>query len=271
MPRRVSTRNADFQQWHSLLANRTKRSRTREFLVQGVRPISMAVEHGWTIRTLLHDERSDLSSWARGIRASVAAEQVAVTGDLLAELGERSAGPPELIAVVEMPPDDLVRVPAAPAPLVVVFDRPSSPGNIGTLIRSLDAFGATALVVTGHAADPYDPRCVRASTGSFFAVPTVRVPSHREVVDWVSQQRRHTPGLTIVGTDEKASLDVREADLGQPTVLVVGNETVGLTAAWRSACDRLVGIPMLGTASSLNAATAGSIALYEAMRQRHSS
>jgi TrmH family RNA methyltransferase len=228
----------------------------------------MAAEHGWVIHTLLHDDRRDLSSWAGGVRAAVSAEQVVVAPELLAELGERSDGPPELIAVVEMPPDDLERVPTTGLPLVVVFDRPSNPGNIGTLIRSMDAFGATALIVTGHAADPYDPRCVRASTGSFFNVVTVRVPSHREVLDWVGECRRRGLGLSIVGTDEGAALDVGDADLTQPVVLVVGNETVGLTAAWKQACDQLVGIPMLGSVSSLNAATAGSIALYEASRQR---
>ena len=61
--------------------------------------------------------------------------------------------------------------------LVVVFDRPTTPGNVGTLIRSADAFGAAGVIITGHAADPYDPKAVRASTGSLFAVPVVRVPA----------------------------------------------------------------------------------------------
>src|SRR4029079_3999527 len=99
--------------------------------------------------------------------------------------------------------DRLGRIPPGDDLLVVVFDRPSTPGNIGTLIRSADAFGATGVIVTGHAADPYDPRAVRASTGSLFALPVVRVPSHREVLAWIGDA-----GVQVVGTDERGDVDV---------------------------------------------------------------
>ena len=88
--------------------------------------------------------------------------------------------------------------------LVVVFDRPSSPGNIGTLVRSADAFGATGVIVTGHAADIYDPKAVRASTGSIFAVPVVRVPSHRSVLSWIGSIRDSGIEVRVAGADEDA-------------------------------------------------------------------
>ena len=267
-PRPVTTRNADVQQWESLLTNRTKRLRSRQFVVQGVRPISMALEHGWAFRALLRDERATRSSWAETVWESVAADHVVMTSELLGELGARSDGAPELVAVVEMPPDDLARIPQVAHPLVVVFDRPSNPGNIGTLIRSIDAFGGTALIVTGHAADPYDPSSVRATTGSLFAVPVVRVASHSDVLDWVEEQSRLGLRMVVAGTDEHGDTDIFDVDLAHGALLVVGNETVGLTSAWRERCDVLLKIPMMGAASSLNAATAGSIVLYEAMRQR---
>jgi 23S rRNA (uridine2479-2'-O)-methyltransferase len=166
----------------------------------------------------------------------------------------------ELIAVVGLRPDRLDRIPRPPGLLAVVFDRPSTPGNIGTLVRSADAFGAHGVIVTGHAADPYDPRAVRASTGSLFAIPVVRVPSHREVLDWTSAR--------VVATDEHGATDVADADLTGPTVIVIGNETSGLSAAWREAADLTVRIPITGAASSLNAAAAGTVVLYEAARQR---
>jgi tRNA G18 (ribose-2'-O)-methylase SpoU len=233
----VSTRNARFLQWEALLHNRTKRHRQGEFLVQGVRPITLAIEHGWTIRSLISDGRPRLSAWAGEVWETTTAEQVVMAPELVAELGEKDE-PSELLAVVEMPADDLDRL--DPTGLTVVFDRPSQPGNLGTLARSADAFGASGLVVTGHAADPYDPRAVRSSTGSLFALTVVRAPSHREVLEWAQPH-----GITVVG-----------------------NETNGMTAAWRAACDPLVSIPMAGSASSLNAATAGSIVLEEAFRQR---
>jgi TrmH family RNA methyltransferase len=262
---RVMSRNATFQHWQVLLTNRTKRTRAAEVLVQGVRPLTLAVEHGWPVRALLHDGRDRQSRWAADLLGTVDAPQVLVAPELMAELGDKDE-PPELLAVVAQPPDDLGRVGlGAAGALVTVLDRPASPGNVGTLLRSADAFGATGVVVTGHAADPYDPRCVRASTGSVFAVPVVRAASYREVLAAVDAA---APRPLVVGTDESATVDVRDVDLAGPVVVVLGTEGSGLSSGWREACDVLVRVPMAGSASSLNMAVAGSVVLYEAMRSR---
>ena len=266
---RITTRNARFQQWQSLLSNRTKRQRAGEFLVQGVRPITLAVQYGWPIRAVLQDAGRPLSKWADDLLHRVDTEWVAMASELMAELGEKQDAAPEILAVVEMPPDDLTRIPLSPDFLGVVFDRPTSPGNIGTLIRSADAFGADGLIVTGHAADVYDTKAVRASTGSLFALPAVRVPSHREVTAWLETERAAGRPVTIIGTDEDGDVDVAEFDFTVPTLLLVGNETSGLSTAWKELCDHVVSIPMGGSASSLNAANAGTVVLYEAARQRN--
>lgn len=265
---KITTRNATFQQWQALLTNRSKRQRSGEFLVQGVRPIGLAVERGWKINALVYPEGQPLSGWARGLLDQAGATRVAMAPELLYELGGKSDELPELLAVVGLKEDSLERIPAGPRMLVVVFDRPTAPGNIGTLVRSADAFGASGVIVTGHAADPYDPKAVRASTGSLLALPVVRAPSHHEVVEWVTALRRRQLPVEIVGTDEGGEVDVAEHDLTGPTVVVLGNETRGLSAAWRQACDRMLRIPITGAASSLNAAMAGTVALYEAARQR---
>ncbi|GAA0897037.1 TrmH family RNA methyltransferase [Virgisporangium ochraceum] len=257
--RRITTRNATFQQWQALLGSRTKRHRAGEFLVHGVRPITLAFEHGWDVRAVLYPDGRELSRWARETLAR--ADGVAMAPELLAELAEKEE--PELLAVVAIPDDDLTRIPLRGNALVVVFDRPTTPGNIGTLVRSADAFGAAGVVVTGHAADPYDPKAVRASTGSLFALPVVRAPSHREVVAWAS-----AAGVQFVGTDESGDVDVDAFDLTGPRVVVIGNETRGLSGGWRQACGHLVRIPIGGAASSLNAAAAATVVLYEAVRQR---
>lgn len=261
----VSTRNARFQQWQALLTNRTKRQRLGAFLVQGVRPITLAIERGWTVRSLLFDGDRELSGWARDVLGSVDAQRFALTRELMAELGEKNADAPELIAELALPDDDLARIPVPADFLGVVFDRPSSPGNLGSIIRSADAFGAHGVIVTGHAADPYDSAAVRASTGSLFALPTVRRSSPAEVLDWLRDQ--DVP-VRVLGTDERGDADVFDTDLTGPTLLLVGNETTGLSAGWREAVDRMVSIPITGSASSLNAANAASVVLYEAARQR---
>jgi tRNA G18 (ribose-2'-O)-methylase SpoU len=266
----VTTRDARFQQWLALLTNRTKREHSGQLLVQGVRPISLAVQHGWPIATLLYDPSRPLSTWASNIlEGAPAGARVAVAPPLLQELSDKEEGVPELLAILRRPPDSFERILLDDLFLGVLFDRPTSPGNIGALVRSADAFGATAVVVSGHAADPYDPKAIRASTGSTFAVPIVRAPSHNEVLAWARPAASLRPPVQIVGLDERGAVDAHEHDFTRPTLLLLGNEKTGLSTAWRAACDRLVRIPMAaGSASSLNAATAAAVVLYEAFMQR---
>src|SRR5204862_5928572 len=112
----------------------------------------------------------------------------------------------ELVALVGMPPDDLDRIPRRPDALLVVLDRPASPGNLGSVIRSADALGAGGVVVAGHAADPYDPQTVRASQGSLFAVPVVHVASAEEL-------EPRLEGLQVVGTSAHGDVELAEVDL----------------------------------------------------------
>lgn len=266
---RVMSRNARFQVLQTLLTNRTKRHRAGVFIVQGVRPITLAVEHGWDVRALITDADRSLSAWAREVLAAVGgAERIAMSPDLLAELSEKAEGSTELLAVVAMRPDDLARVPVGRDFLGAVLDRPTQPGNIGAVIRSADAFGAHGVVTTGHAADAYDPKSVRASTGSFFALPVVRAAGQHDVMEWVADHRTSGHPVVVVATDEGGEADVSGFDLTQPVLLLVGNETSGLSHAWREAADVTLRIPMTGTASSLNAANAASVVFYEARRQR---
>ncbi len=262
MSLRITTRNARFQQWQALLDNRTKRTRAGQFLVQGVRPITLAVRHDWPIRSLIHPIGRPLSDWATGLLGESRAEQIAMAPELLAELAGKDDAT-ELVAVADQAADRLDRVPVRADFLGVVFDRPTSPGNIGTVIRSADAFGAAGVIIAGHAADPYDPQAVRASTGSLFALPVVRVPAPSAVIDWLAGGP-----VQVVGTDETGERELADHDLSGPTLLVVGNETTGMSAAWREACDVVVRIPIGGAASSLNAASAASVVLYETARQR---
>ncbi|AQA23033.1 23S rRNA (uridine(2479)-2'-O)-methyltransferase [Rhodococcus sp. MTM3W5.2] len=266
---RVTVRNARFQQWESYLNTRAKRTKSARFLIQGVRPLTLAIEHDWPLEALLYRiDGPPLSSWARGVLDGWQHEKVGVSGELMAELGEKDASP-ELIAVAKQRHRGLGSLALAGAsPLLVVFDRPSSPGNLGTLIRSANAFGADAVIVAGHAADPYDPQCVRASTGSLFAVPVLTVSDADEVLAYRARVRDGGTELRIVGTDEDGDMAIFEHDFTGGTILVIGNETRGMSASWRAACDVTVSIPIGGAASSLGAPSAGAVCLYEIARQR---
>ncbi|HWQ15954.1 MAG TPA: RNA methyltransferase [Roseiflexaceae bacterium] len=265
---RIYSENSDYQHIETLRRNRAKRQRHRELFVEGVRPINLALRHGWQVNAFVYAPERPLSDWAAGIlRRSSARAHVELPARLLEQLSLKDE-PSELLAVLAMPEDRLERIPVSANPLVVVFDRPGSPGNLGTLIRSCDALGADGLVVTGHACDLYDPETIRASTGSLFALPSVRLPSHAVLLPWLDALRAAHPDLQVVGADERGERAIAAHDFTRPTVLLLGNETWGLSQAYRQLADALVRIPIGGDASSLNVAVAGSIILYEVGRQR---
>jgi TrmH family RNA methyltransferase len=182
--------------------------------------------------------------------------------ELFDSLSEKEE-PSELLAVVGMKPNDARRITMRAGMTAVVIDRPASPGNLGTIIRSCDAFGVDGVIVTGHGVDLYDPATIRASVGTFFTVPCIALQSHDDVAAWIADVRQTYPDVEIVGTSAHADSRVNEHDWSTEVVLLIGNETHGLSHAYKAMCDVTVGIPMRGTATSLNAAVATSIVLYE--------
>lgn len=268
---KIFSENNDYQYIETLRRNREKRHKNQEFFIEGVRPINQALHYNWTINAFVYTRERKLSDWATSIlKNSTAHTHYEVSESLLEKLSNKSE-PSELLALVAMPEDDLARIPIKEDLLVVVFDRPSSPGNLGTIIRSCDALGVDGLIITGHSVDLYDPETISATTGSFFALSTVRLPSQKELLPWLTTLRHTLHALHIVGSDEKAVIDISDHDFSTPTLLVVGNETWGMSAAYKELCDTIVKIPMQGSASSLNVACATSIFLYEIQRQRHAS
>jgi tRNA G18 (ribose-2'-O)-methylase SpoU len=265
---KIYSENNDFQYVETLRRRREKRLRHREFFVEGVRHINQALKYHWNIRAFIYSRDKSLSDWAKHILDESQAEtHYELPGNLHAQLSNKTE-PSELIAIVTMPEDHLDRIPVKENLLIVVFDRPTSPGNLGTIIRSCDALRADGLIITGHSVDLYDPETISATTGSFFALPIVRLPSQKELVSWIDTLEQQIGTVHVVGSDEKGDCELDMYDFTQPTLLVVGNETWGMSAAYRELCDTVVSIPMTGSASSLNVACATSILLYEVDRQR---
>lgn len=265
---RIHSENDQFQHIETLQRNRAKRQKQREFFIEGVRPINQALAHGWTINAFIYSHERTLSNWARNILDQTPAKvHFQLSLDLLDKLSDKE-DTSEILALVAMPVDDLSRIPVRKDMLILIFDRPANPGNLGTLIRSCDALKVDGLIMTGHAIDLYDPEVIRASTGSFFAIPSVRLPSHKEVLAWWQTVREKLNDVQIVGSSARAEHAIWDHDFKRPTVLLIGNETAGLSAAYKEACSDMVRIPMDGSATSLNVACAASILLYEIDRQR---
>jgi rRNA methylases len=265
---KIYSKNNDYQYVETLRRNREKRQRAGEFFIEGVRPLNQALHYRWPLRALLYARERKLSDWAMNILRTAYVEcHYELPPQLYAELSNKSE-PSELIALVKMPADDLARIPLKQHPLVVAFDRPASPGNLGTIIRSCDALHADGLIISGHSVDLYDPETISATTGSFFALPTVRIASQKDLLPWLDAIRQQVGHINVVGSDERGDCEADAHDFTQPTLLVVGNETWGMSAAYRDLCDTVVNIPIAGSASSLNVASATSILLYEIDRQR---
>lgn len=263
---RLYTENSEFQTIETLRRNRTKRHASGEFFIEGVRAINQALRHQWKINAWIYSREKRLSDWAEGIlERSPASRHYELTLALQQKLSQKE-DTSELLALAAIPPDDLQRIPATS--LVVVLDRPASPGNLGSIIRSCDALGADGLVITGHAADLYDPETIRATTGSFFSLPSVCLPSPAPLAAWILSLKQETTDWQVVGTSAHSQTPLQQHNFRLPTLLLIGNETHGLSQNMRSLCNSLVTIPMSGSATSLNVANAASICLYEIARQR---
>jgi len=267
----VRSRSDDFQLIDTLKRNRNKRFRSRRFVVEGVRPINLMHAGGWKVAAYVFAADREPSDWARDILSrSTADRHYMLSPELMAEISDKE-DTSELLAIAETPERSLDSIPLGAPPLVVVADRPANPGNLGTLIRSCDALGADGLAVFGHAADIYDPRTVRASTGSLFRLPTVAVESPGTLQRWLNGLRDRHSGLQVFGSSAAGTSRVANCNWTTPIVLMVGSERAGLSRSLSELCDSIVAIPITGSASSLNVASAASILLYEASRQRSSS
>lgn len=171
---------------------------------------------------------------------------------------------PQGIAALLMPPQftpaDLF--PADRPALVLVAAALQDPGNVGTLIRSAEAFGATGLLLLSGSVYPWNPKVVRSSAGSVFRLPVVAA-SIEQGLNWLREHR-----VRLYATAAEGDLPSTEAALAAPCAIAIGNEGAGLAPELLAASDARLSIPCPGPVESLNAAVAGSILLYEAARQR---
>ena len=139
----------------------------------------------------------------------------------------------------------------------VVLEDVGNPGNLGSILRTCEAVGASGVILLGDTADPYDPASVRGSMGSIFTQRVVRT-SLESLIQW-----RNKTDLPMVGASDAATVDYREAAYAPPVLLCLGSEQHGLSDELMDACDQVVRIPMVGRADSLNLAVAAGVILYD--------
>lgn len=245
------------------LALKKFRDEQHAFMAEGLKLVIDALDLGWTIRILVF-AKSALGSTAV---EKVAARVVALGGTVL-EVSEKVLGaitrrdnPQMVVGVFEQKLARLADIAPAPGDVWVALDRVRDPGNLGTIIRTADAVGASGVILVGDCVDPFSLETVRATMGSIFAVPVARA-SLEAFQAW----RRGIDAL-VAGTHLRGAVDYRSVDFARrAVVLLMGNEQQGLPDALAQGCDVLLRIPQAGRADSLNLAVATGVMLFEVRR-----
>ena len=245
------------------LEMRKARKETGLFVAEGASLLVTAREHGFTPQTLLFRAGSAASGIARGLvegALKAGAECLEVSEAVLGKLASKD-NPQSMLGVfrqrwVEAPPPAKV----SPSQLWLALEEVRDPGNLGTILRTADAVGASGAILVDQSCDPYSRECVRATMGSIFAVPLVKM-TREAFLAW-----RAPWGGDVVGTHLEGAEDFRKVGYRAPVLLVMGSEGPGLSEPMASACTRLVKIPMAGSLDSLNLAVATALMLYEIRR-----
>lgn len=247
-----------------LIDHRAERQRSGRFFTEGVRFVRRALDAGRYPIDVVYLCPELLRETPGASRLIDDLDRAGVARNVLSIAQYHglspAAEPPGVAALCRGSTARLAGTP--PEPIAVALDTIRSPGNLGTLLRTMEATGATTLFLLGDAIDPFNPKTVRATMGSLFGVRIVRT-SPDAFDRW---RARH--GVALVGTSPNAGLDSRTFEYPPRCVLWLGGERKGLSDAQQASCDSVVRIPMCGPVDSLNVGVAGSVLLYEVYYQR---
>jgi TrmH family RNA methyltransferase len=259
MPETIASRSNPLVKQVRLLRQHKGRSGSGLFLVEGIHHVGAAVEAGWEIETLVFAPDLLSSDFARRLvdeQRQKGVRCMALTADLFGEVAEKD-NPQGLLAVVRQRSLTLKDLTPGNITWGVAAVSPQDPGNVGAILRTIDAAGADGLLLLDGGVEPYHPSLVRASMGTLFWKPVVQA-SFGDFILWASQG-----GYRLVGSSAHAAVDYRTVKReGRPTILLLGSEQKGLSAEQMAACDVVVSMPMRGRVSSLNLAVAAGVLLY---------
>ncbi len=260
-----STQNALIKQVRRLRRDRRAREAEGLFLVEGIQGVVAALEHGAPVQAVIYAPERLSSEVAHGAIREAMARGIrceAVAASLFDTLSERD-NPVGLLALVARRLAALDGVRATPAMLLVALHEIGDPGNLGTILRTVDGVGGDGLVLVGRTVDPFHPAAVKASAGTFFRVPLFAVGGLAELRQWCEAE-----GVALVATSDQAPVSYWSVVYPSPLLLLMGSEAHGLPAEQLATLPLSVRIPMQGSADSLNVGVATALLLYEVRRQR---
>jgi len=244
------------------LAKRDARQQTGLFLLEGPQAVAEALRFRPELLVELYGTPTALDKYPDIAQGAIdhGVDVQFVTEEVLDSMAD-TVTPQGIVAACRQFPTSVKDILAGSPKLIAILEEIRDPGNAGTIIRAADAAGADGVIFTGRSVDVYNPKVVRATTGSLFHLP---VAVGVELEDVVSRARE--AGLQVIAADIKGS-DLlaarREGALELPTAWLFGNEARGLSDAHYELADRAIAVPIYGAAESMNLATAASVCLYE--------
>lgn len=262
----VSPHNPRIKAWAQLLGKKG-RDRQQAYLIEGIHLVQEALRWQAGVTTVLYSLERGLPSEIAELLAAGGGEReqqlecVPVSEQVLAKCSDTET-PQPVLAVIAKRPHAAESLLAVPNGLVVVADGIQDPGNLGTIIRSADAVGASGVVLGKGTVDLYNPKTVRSTMGSLFHIPVVEA----ELPPLLAKAA--AAGIRLYGTSLQATQSCYACDFTGASWIVLGNEGSGLSAETAAQIGEPIIIPMPGAAESLNVAMAATVLLFEAMRQR---
>ncbi|OGN63883.1 MAG: rRNA methyltransferase [Chlamydiae bacterium RIFCSPHIGHO2_12_FULL_49_9] len=243
------------------LQDRRARKETDLFLIEGYRELKRAIDSGRKIETLFFCRDFFLGTNEDELIDAAGNRAIECTKEVFAKLSYRDR-PDGLLAVSPQIHLHLIDIPSMKNPFLLIAESIEKPGNLGTILRSADAAGVDAVIVCDPTTDIHNPNVVRSSVGTLFTLLVIEAKSEEALV-FLKENK-----IEVAAATPHAKVEFTEANLKGPLAIVVGTEQYGLSETWMKAADILVRIPMLGVADSLNVASATTLLLYEAIRQR---
>jgi RNA methyltransferase, TrmH family len=246
------------------LSDPKHRKKEQAFLIEGVKMVEEALRDKAGV-TMVVASPSLVQHHGKGVIKLAEASSIDILwiSDNLMDAIAESKTPQPVMAIVAMKEHGEDELLAHTSKLIVICHQLQDPGNLGTIIRTVEAVGAAGIALTPHTVDPYSAKAIRASMGSILRLPVARIGDCRSFVKLCKQRGFQTVATVVTG--EKAHFDI---DLNKPTMVILGREGAGLPQDIIAEVDLCVRIPMAGTIDSLNVATSSAVILYEAMRQR---
>lgn len=257
----------DTRRWETRvrrLGSRHYREQEGVCFVEGIRPVLDAIESGARLEALLMAPevlRSEVALRMTREQEEAGVPIIALSRASFERLSDRE-NPTGLAALVYWRPLTLEALSIGAETLLVMAEDMRDPGNLGTLLRTMDAVKGSGVVVVGASTDPTHPKCLKASMGTIFRVPVARAASVEAFLSWAKEH-----GLWTVATTARRGESYWSAPYRLPLALLLGNEGEGLRPETLASADVIARIPMGGTASSLNVSVAAGVLLYEIRRR----